>query len=183
MDKIIAISGPSGAGKTTLTKKLITDHPEFVVSISATTRAPRGEEKDGVAYHFLAVDDFKNKIINGEFVEYEEVYDGLFYGTLKSEIQRIIDTGKKPLLDIDVIGAENLKQIYGQDAETILVLPPSLEILEERLRSRGTDNEDKIKERLERAEFEIAQSKKFDFVIINNDLEIAYQELVGAVIK
>lgn len=183
MDKIIAISGPSGAGKTTLTKKLITDHPEFVVSISATTRTPRGEEKDGVAYHFLAVDDFKNKIINGEFVEYEEVYDGLFYGTLKSEIDRIKNSGKRPLLDIDVLGAENVKRIYGDNSETILVLPPSMQVLEERLRSRGTDSEEKIIERLKRAEFEIAQKDKFDNVIVNNDLETAYQELLTAISK
>lgn len=181
MDKIIAISGPSGAGKTTLTKKLMASHHEFAISISATTRAPRGEEKDGVAYHFLTTEEFKTKIVNGEFVEYEEVYDGLFYGTLKSEIERIKSLGKRPLLDIDVIGAENVKKIYGDDSKTILVLPPSLVVLEERLRSRGTDNEDKIKERLARAQFEIDQKNKFDTVIINNDLETAYQELVNAI--
>ncbi len=183
MNKIIAISGPSGSGKTTLTKKLMADHPEFAVSISATTRAPRGEEKDGVAYHFLNTEEFKNKIVNGEFVEYEEVYDGLFYGTLKSEIERIQSLDKRPLLDVDVIGAENVKNIYGDNAETVLVLPPSMEVLEQRLRSRGTDTEDKIKERLNRAEFEINQKDKFDAVIINGDLDTAYQELLTAISK
>jgi guanylate kinase len=181
---IIAVCGPSGSGKTTLVKKLIEEFDFFEFSISATTREKRGGEEDGKDYHFISEEDFKQRISANELIEYEEVYPGLFYGTLKSEIQRIWGNKKYPLLDIDVMGAQNLKKIYKNAALTIFIHPGTIDNLKSRLLLRKTDAEKSLRKRLDKAAFEIKQSDKFDFIIKNDkEIQIAYSELREIILK
>lgn len=171
--KLIIFSAPSGAGKTTIVKHLLKKIPELEFSISATTRPRRSNETDGRDYYFIKKEDFLHRIAHKEFVEFEEVYSGTFYGTLRSEIQRIWDKGKHVIFDIDVEGGLHLKKKYGHLALAIFVQPPSMEILTERLTSRGTDSEEKLKERILKAAKELAYADQFDVILPNNDLETA----------
>lgn len=180
--KLIIFSAPSGAGKTTIVKHLLNRFPQLSFSISATTREARGDEQDKKDYYFISKEDFLHKIAHQEFVEFEEVYRGTFYGTLRSEIQRIWNAGKHVIFDIDVEGGLRLKRKYENDALAIFVQPPSLEVLKERLAGRGTDSPEKLQERFIKAEKELKYADKFDVVLKNYDLEIACKQaekLVG----
>lgn len=171
-EKVIIFSAPSGAGKSTVVNHLLGIHPEFEFSISATSRAPRGSEKDGVEYYFIDAERFRQLIAEDAFVECEEVYHDRFYGTLKSEVRRIWDNGHVIIFDVDVKGGVNLKKYFGAKALSILILPPSLEVLEKRLRGRGTDSEEAILERLGKARGELDfAAGKFDFDLVNDRLE------------
>ena len=179
-NKVIIFSAPSGAGKSTVVRHLLNLHPEFEFSVSATSRAPRGTERDGVEYYFLTPEKFRELIAQDAFVEYEEVYADKFYGTLKSEVERIWAAGHVIVFDVDVKGGANLKKYFGDAAMSFLILPPSMEILEQRLRGRGTDSEEAIVERLAKAESEIEFAKgKFDVELVNDALEdtFMYSEL------
>ncbi|MBB6463702.1 guanylate kinase [Flammeovirga kamogawensis] len=171
--KVFIFSAPSGSGKTTVVRHLLSVFPELTFSISATTRAPRGEEKDAKDYYFISLDDFKNRIANDEFVEHEEVYEGLFYGTLKSEIERIWNEGKHVVLDVDVQGGISLKKYFADKAVSVFVCPPNVECLEQRLRDRATDSEEAIKERVAKAAEEMPFGDQFDIRLINEDLPTA----------
>ena len=175
--KCIILCAPSGAGKTSITKYLLQQELGLEFSISACNREPRNGETDGVDYHFLTTDSFKNRIENDEFVEWEEVYKDNFYGTLKTEINRIWNSGRNVIFDVDVEGGLSLTKHFGEKALAIFIKPPSVEALEERLRSRGTENEEKIKKRLAKAEKELEYSKWFDHIIINDNLDNAQQEV------
>jgi len=180
--KLIIFSAPSGAGKTTIVKHLLKKFPQLSFSISATTRELRGDETNNKDYYFISKEDFLHKVAHQEFVEFEEVYSGTFYGTLRSEIQRIWDAGKHVIFDIDVEGGLRLKRKYEEDALAIFVQPPSLEVLKERLTGRGTDSLEKLQERFIKAEKELQYADKFDVVLKNFDLEVACAEaekLVG----
>ncbi|MFY9418345.1 MAG: guanylate kinase [Bacteroidales bacterium] len=170
-EKYIIVSAPSGAGKTTIVQSLISKGLPLEFSISATSRPPRNNEINGKDYYFLNIDEFKNKIANNEFIEYEEVYPGLFYGTLKKEIDRIIADGKYPIFDVDVKGGLKLKNIFGENALAIFIKPPNIEELEKRLKNRNTENEETLKKRIERAKFELSMEPYFDVTIINEDLD------------
>lgn len=170
-EKYIIVSAPSGAGKTTIVQSLISKGLPLKFSISATSRPPRNNEINGKDYYFLNIDEFKNKIANNEFIEYEEVYPGLFYGTLKTEIDRIIADGKYPIFDVDVKGGIKLKNIFGENALAIFIKPPNIEELEKRLKNRNTENEETLKKRIERAKFELSMEPYFDVTIINEDLD------------
>lgn len=175
--KLIIFSAPSGAGKTTIVHHLLKTFPDKIAfSISATTRQARGDEQHEKDYYFITKDEFLHKVAKHEFVEFEEVYSGTFYGTLKSEIQRIWDEGKSVIFDLDVEGGLRLKKKYEEDALAIFVQPPSLEVLIERLTGRGTDASDKIKERIIKAEKELAYAPKFDVILNNFDLATACKE-------
>lgn len=176
--KLIIVSAPSGSGKSTIISQIINDEKlKLEFSISATTRSPRGAETHGNEYYFLTEEDFKARIANGEFAEYEEVYPGRFYGTLKSEIQRISDDGKNPIIDVDVAGGVNVKKIYGEHALSIFVMPPSVEELRRRLVSRATDSEADIEKRINKAEHEMSFAPKYDKVVVNDDLDKAVAEV------
>lgn len=172
--KIIVLSAPSGTGKSSIIQKLM-ENPELKLgfSISATSRAPRGSEKHGVEYYFITHEEFMSRAANGEFVEWEEVYPGTCYGTLESEVKRVTDAGLNLIMDIDVKGGLNVKKRFGDQATTIFILPPSKEELERRLRGRGTDAEDKIMKRLEKADFELSHAPLFDIRIVNDNLDDA----------
>ena len=175
--KLIIISAPTGCGKSTIIGEIIKNESlNLAFSISATTRAPRGEEVHGVNYYFLSVDEFKQAIANDELVEYEEVYPGRFYGTLKKEIARICNSGKNVILDIDVKGGINVKKQYGNEALSIFIMPPSIEVLQQRLISRDTDSAEAIAERVGKAEYEISFSGEFDCTIVNDKLNVAIAE-------
>ena len=175
--KLIIISAPSGTGKSTIIGKLIKDASlKLEFSVSATTRSPRAGAVNGKDYYFLSVDDFKKGIENGEFAEYQEVYPGRFYGTLKKEIQRINADGRNVILDIDVLGGINVKKMYGDKALSIFIMPPSLQTLRQRLLSRGTDNIEEIEKRLSKAEYEMSFAKEFDKCVTNDILEKAVEE-------
>lgn len=171
--KILIITAPSGAGKTSIVKELLKTYPQLVFSVSAATRAPRANEKDGVDYYFISVEDFKNKIAADEFAEWQMVYEGKYYGTLKSELQRIWNEGKLPVLDIDVKGAENVKKIYPNNSLGIFIQPPSIDVLLQRLKGRGTESAETLKARIDKAEYELSFKDKFDKVVLNDDLEKA----------
>ena len=176
MGKAILFSAPSGCGKTTIIGELMQYFDCFDFSISATSRKPRGEERDGVDYHFLSHDEFMRRVEAGEFLEWEEVYQGTCYGTLKSEVKRIWDKGRVIVFDVDVNGGRNIKRYFGDDALSIFVMPPSIEVLEQRLRSRGTDSEEAIVKRLARSAEELKQAPLFDRTIVNDDLQRAVAE-------
>jgi len=170
--KAIIFSAPSGSGKTTIVKHLLDNNPTLGFSISASTRDRRGRtEQDGKDYYFLTPEDFKNKIDNDEFIEWEEVYAGNFYGTLKSEIERIWKSGKDVIFDVDVKGGINLKKYFGDNALAIFVKVPSYEALKERLKNRGTESEESLSRRLFKAKFEMAFADKFDVVLLNDEIE------------
>lgn len=172
--KIIVVSAPSGCGKSTIINSILdSGQPELRFSVSATNRRPRPGEVDGVHYHFLTTEEFRDAIAENKFVEWEEVYPSRFYGTLKSEIDRIIDKGGNVILDIDVKGGLNVKRLYGDRVKTIFFLPPSISELRHRLESRGTDAPEIIDERVNKAELEISFADRFDERIINDDLEKA----------
>ncbi|MBD5190483.1 MAG: guanylate kinase [Bacteroidales bacterium] len=176
--KIIILSAPSGTGKSSIIKNLITDATlRLCFSISATSRKPRGEEKDGVDYYFLSNEEFKEKVSLGEFVEWEEVYAGTCYGTLESEVKRITSAGNNLIMDIDVKGALNVKKRFGNRALSIFVLPPSKEELERRLRDRATDSDETIAKRLAKADYELSFADKFDTRVVNDDLHQATEEV------
>lgn len=174
--KCVIFSAPSGAGKTTLVHYLLREIDELEFSISACSREPRGREEDGIDYHFLSVDEFKEKIEADEFVEWEEVYENNFYGTLKSEIDRAWGEGKTVVFDVDAIGGINLKRIFGEKALSVFIQPPSLFVLEQRLRNRRTETEESIKRRLDKANFELSKKDQFDTIILNDNLEVACNE-------
>lgn len=181
--KIIIISAPSGTGKSTIINALL-DRGEIDMkfSISAANRQPRGEEVHGVNYYFLSDDEFRSAIAQDAFVEYEEVYPGRFYGTLKSEVERITAEGHNVILDIDVKGGVNVKKLYGEDALSIFIQPPGLEVLRQRLTSRATDSAEAIEQRLAKAEYELSFAPEFDRVVVNDSLDRAVAE-VDTVIK
>ena len=181
MAKLIIISAPSGAGKSTLVRYLLSQNLDIRFSISATSRKPRGEEKNGVEYYFLTPDQFRSQIENNEFLEYEEVYPDRYYGTLKSEVDRIIAEGSNVIFDVDCIGGLNIKKIYGDKALSIFIMPPSLEVLRERLEKRGTDSPKVIEGRLAKAEYEISFAPQFDVTICNDDYDRARAEILKLV--
>lgn len=182
--KIFVLSAPSGTGKSSIISKII-NRPELRLqfSISATSRKPRGTEKNGVEYYFLSSEEFKIKAENGEFVEWEEVYPGTCYGTLISEVERICNSGHNVIMDIDVKGALNVKKRFGEEARTIFILPPSKEELERRLRGRATDSEETITKRLEKADFELGFAPRFDRRIVNDNLEHAADEVASLILN
>ena len=171
--KLIILSAPSGTGKSTLVQYLLTRPFDLEFSVSATSRPPRGSEQNGKDYYFLSKEEFQKKIAQNEFLEYEEVYPGCYYGTLRSEIDRIAAKGKNIIFDVDVLGGLNIKKQYIGRALAIFIAPPSLEELKNRLTIRGTDPPEMIAKRLEKAEFEMSFAPKFDVVIVNDDLEKA----------
>lgn len=175
--KLIIFSAPSGSGKSTIINKLMSDYDlQGRFSISATSRKPRGSEQDGVEYYFLTEEDFRRRISEGDFLEYEEVYPGCFYGTLRSEVDRTLAQGENVILDIDVQGGLNVKKIYGDRALTLFIQPPSIERLRERLERRGTDAPEVIERRLAKAETELSFAPKYDAVVVNDDLEEACRD-------
>ena len=176
--KIIIISAPSGCGKSTIINALLKrGEIDMQFSVSATNRPPRDGEVHGVNYYFLTDDDFKKAISQGDFVEYEEVYPGRYYGTLKSEIARIVDGGHNVVLDIDVKGGVNVKRMYGDEAVSVFIQPPSVEALRSRLVGRGTETEEAIEQRVARAEFEIGYAPQFDHTVVNDDLTEAIENV------
>ncbi|MPM14742.1 Guanylate kinase [bioreactor metagenome] len=174
---VLIVSAPSGGGKSTIVGHLLKTFNCFDFSVSATSRAPRGAEVHGKEYFFLSEAEFKSRVSAGEFVEHEEVYPGLFYGTLKSEVERIWGNGKIILFDIDVMGGMNLKKLYGDKALSLFIAPPSLETLHERLVKRGTDTPEAIEKRVAKAEKEMLYSGNFDKILINDDLQTALNEV------
>lgn len=177
MNKVIIFSAPSGSGKTTLVKHCLGIFHQLEFSISATTRLPRGNEVNGKDYHFLTTEEFKQKIAENAFVEYEEVYTDKFYGTLKSEVERIWNNNKIVIFDVDVVGGVNLKKHFGEQAMSIFIAPPSIEELEKRLTLRGTDSLENIKIRVNKAQEELTYQSQFDKILINDNLETAKKEI------
>ena len=174
--KLIIFSAPSGSGKSTIINYLLEKDLNLNFSISATSRAPRGDEQHGTEYYFLTPLEFRNRIANGQFLEYEEVYTDKFYGTLKSEVSRIIDKGDNVIFDVDVVGGCNIKKYYGDLALSVFIKPPGIEALRSRLEGRGTDSPEVIESRIAKAEFELGFADKFDVIIVNDDLEKAQKE-------
>lgn len=176
--KLIIFSAPSGTGKSTIVRYLLNKNLNLQFSISATSRPPRGKEKHGVEYYFLSPEEFKERIKKGDFLEYEEVYEDNFYGTLKSEVDIILEKGKNVLFDVDFVGGLAIKEIYGDKALTIFVMPPSIEELRRRLESRGTDTPEVIQDRLDKAAHEMSYAPQFDAIIMNDDFDKAKRETV-----
>ena len=174
---IVCLTGPSGSGKTTIVRELLRRIPQLEFSISATSRAPRGTERDGVDYYFLSPDEFRRAVDEERFVEWEEVYAGTCYGTLRSELDRIWGKGHTILFDVDVLGGINLKRIFGADACSVFIMPPSIEELERRLELRGTDAPEVIAKRVAKAEFELTKAPEFDHVVVNDVLDTAVAEV------
>ena len=173
--KLIIFAAPSGSGKSTIINWLMQEHPELNMhfSISCTSRAPRGTEQHGVEYFFLTPEEFRAKIANDEFVEYEEVYADRYYGTLKSQVEKQLEQGENVVFDVDVHGAMNIKKAYGSQAISVFIQPPSIEELRRRLNGRATDAPEVIEQRIERAEYELSFAPKFDTVVVNDDLQEA----------
>ncbi len=175
---MIIISAPSGSGKSTIIGRIMQDESlRLAFSVSATTRPRRGQEVHGVDYYYLTTEEFQQKIANDELVEYQEVYEGRYYGTLKSEVERITAMGNNVVLDLDVLGGVNVKKMYGDRALSIFIQPPSVEVLRQRLINRGTDSMEDIKARVDKAEFEISIGPQFDYTVINDDLETAVNQV------
>jgi guanylate kinase len=183
LKKVIILAAPSGAGKTTITKYLLERFSRLAFSVSATTRAPRGAEQDGVEYHFLSLAKFEGLIEQNEFIEYEQVYEGVYYGTLKSELERIWALGKVPVLDIDVKGAIRVQQQLGEKSLSIFIMPPSIEALKTRLLKRKTETEQSIQTRIDKAEYEISFSNQFNAIIKNEVLATACEEAANILIE
>ncbi len=179
--KLVIFSAPSGSGKSTIVQWLMEKHPELKLSfsISCTSRAPRGKEQDGVEYFFLSPGEFRQKIQNDEFLEYEEVYEDRFYGTLKAQVERQLSAGQNVVFDVDVKGGVNIKRFYGQRAMSIFIQPPSVEELRRRLVSRATDTPEAIENRLAKAAYELTFAPQFDHVVVNDDLEQAKAETLS----
>lgn len=176
-NKTLIFSAPSGSGKSTVVNHILSLHPEVEFSISATSRVPRGEEKNGVEYHFFSTEEFRELIEKDSFVEYEEVYPGRFYGTLKSEVERIWSKDHVIIFDVDVKGGVNLKKYFGETALSVFIQAPSVEVLRERLIGRGTDSMEEIEKRVAKASEEMTYADKFDYVLINDDLATAFAEI------
>ena len=181
--KLIIISAPSGSGKSTLVNHLLSCGLNLAFSISATSRPKREYEQDGVDYFFLTKEAFEKKIENDEFVEYEEVYTGCFYGTLRSELDRLTSEGKVVIFDVDVVGAINLKRMFGENALSVFIAPPSIEVLRQRLIDRHTENSEMIEKRVGKARFEMTFAPKFDVIVVNDELESAKKKLEEVVRK
>ena len=182
-NKLIIITAPSGAGKTSITKYLLNKYPQLAFSVSATTRSQRKHEENGVDYYFISPEDFNQKIRHNEFVEWEMVYKGKYYGTLKSELHRIWDNNQIPVLDIDVKGAIHVQQKLFFNCLSVFIEPPSIEILKKRLESRGTETAETLKDRINKASYEISFKDNFDNVIVNDDLDKACRETEAIVQK
>lgn len=174
---ILIFSAPSGSGKSTLVQHLLETRQDMELSISATTRSPRGKEQDGKEYYFITPKRFEQLISEDAFVEWQQVYKGTYYGTLRSEIERIENAGHHVVFDIDVKGGINIKRMFGDRARAIFIAPPSIEVLRDRLTKRGTDSPEKIEERLAKAEIEMADAPLFDTVLVNDDLQVTKQAL------
>ena len=181
MAKLIIFSAPSGSGKSTIINYLLTQNLNLSFSISATSRAPRGTEQNGVEYFFLTPEEFKQRIANDEFLEYEEVYKDRFYGTLKAQVEKQLAAGQNVIFDVDVVGGCNIKKFYGDRALSVFIQPPSLEELRKRLTGRGTDAPEVIESRLAKATFELSYAEKFDVVIVNDNLEKAQAEALKTI--
>ena len=181
MGKLLIFSAPSGSGKTTIVRRLLEQFSNLEFSISATSRAPRGVEKNGVDYYFLSAEEFAEAVAANKFVEWEEVYKGTCYGTLRSEMERIWNKGNVILFDVDVMGGIRLKEIFGNDAMSIFVMPPSIEELRRRLEGRGTDAPEVIEKRIAKASFELTKAPEFDRQVINDDLEVAVSQVAEIV--
>ena len=179
--KLIIFSAPSGSGKTTIVKEIIKSNIPFGFSVSATSREPRTGETHGKDYHFLSIKEFKNSIDKDHFLEWEEVYDNQFYGTLKSEVEEKRKQGLNVIFDIDVVGGVNVKKYYGNEALAIFIKPPSVEVLKNRLLGRGTENTESLKKRLDKAEHELTFAPQFDKVIVNDVLEDAVEKTLDAI--
>ncbi len=181
--KLIIFSAPSGAGKTTIVKHLLSKNFGLEFSVSATSRPLRGNEVDGKDYYFLTEEEFRKRIENEEFLEWEEVYPGRFYGTLKSEVERIRDKGNHVVFDVDVVGGCNIKNYYGDEALSVFIQPPSINELKNRLITRSTDSEEVIATRVSKAEFEMTFANRFDVVLVNDKLDIALKEAENILIR
>ena len=181
MSKIIIFSAPSGSGKSTIINYLMQQGLNLHFSVSATSRPPRGAEQNGVEYYFLTPEDFKQRIAQGEFLEYEEVYKDRFYGTLKSQVDAQLAKGENVVCVVDVLGGQNIKKYYGQRALSIFIQPPSIEVLRQRLEGRGTDSPEVINDRIARAEFELSFADKFDHAVVNDDLQQAQAEALALI--
>ena len=181
--RLIIFSAPSGSGKSTIVQWLMSQHPELNMyfSISCSSRQPRGSEQNGVEYFFITPEDFKRKIANNEFIEYEEVYKDRFYGTLKSQVEKQLEAGQNVVFDVDVKGGINIKKFYGENALSLFIQPPSIEELRKRLEGRGTDSQEAIETRLSKASYELTFSSQFDKIIINDELESAKQETYSVI--
>ncbi len=181
--KLIIVSAPSGTGKSTIIGWLMKEHPELnlAFSISCTSRAPRGTEQNGVEYFFLTPEEFRKKIDNDEFLEYEEVYAGRFYGTLKAQVERQLEAGQNVVFDVDVKGGVNIKKYYGDEALSVFIKPPSIAELRRRLEGRGTDAPEVIDQRIARAEFELTFVDKFDTIVVNDDLTQAEEDALSII--
>jgi guanylate kinase len=179
--RVLIVSAPSGSGKSTIVNFLMKEHPEFrlAFSVSATSRPPRGQEQDGVDYYFLSAEEFRRHIEADDFLEYEEVYEGRFYGTLKSQVEEKLAAGKNVVFDVDVKGGINIKKYYGEAALSVFIQPPSVEALRERLIGRNTDEMGQIEQRLAKAEYEMSFASQFDRILVNDNLEVAKQEAVA----
>ena len=174
--KAIIISAPSGAGKTTIVKSLLATFSQLEFSISACSRPKRNSESNGKDYYFIPAEDFQKKILRNEFVEWQEVYPGSYYGTLKSELERIWEESKVPVFDVDVFGGLNLKKYFGKAALAVFIHPPSIDVLESRLRKRGSEDEENLKKRLSKVEQELSFANSFDRIIVNNDILLASEQ-------
>lgn len=183
MNKLIIFSAPSGSGKSTIINYLLEQGLHLAFSISATSRPPRGQEQHGVEYFFLTPEEFKERIANDEFLEYEEVYQDRFYGTLKSQVENQLSAGQNVIFDVDVVGGCNIKQFYGNRALSVFIQPPSIEELRKRLEGRGTDTPEVIESRIAKAEYELSFAPKFDVVIINDNLDKAKAEALQVIKK
>jgi guanylate kinase len=183
LGKLIIFSAPSGAGKTTIVRHLLDKDLNLEFSISATSRPKRHTETNGKDYYFLTPEEFKSKIENNEFLEWEEVYPGTFYGTLKSEVERIRKAGKNVIFDVDVVGGSNIKRFYGDEALAVFIQPPSVDELRNRLVSRSTDTQEVIEKRVAKAAYELTFSDQFDVIVVNEDLEKAFIEAENCIRK